>query len=388
MSTLTPTQAVQLASLAYDAKDMKSTKFINGLLHSSLRKNFSFSVNEDAIQGISGGFFSHLLNLSTGFALVGHGKGDFEGDSVITIRGTASLRDGLTDANFGLSGGANGSMVHAGFNKTFNTMKQALKDFVADNLKNKVNGCVHVVGHSLGGALAALTADWIKATYGLEVKLYTFGCPRVGLEPFSRATTSRLDKIYRCTHGADPVTKVPLWPFSHAPYNGQEIRLDNGQGIKGAAHKLKGSPGYMNTANSNDWNNLTVKANHFLSTPVRLKFEDRNQASFGSLWTDKLNAALITLLKDAGYYSAVAAQAAVGTSLTFYDMLSRTVTEIAQASASFAAQTWGLLGHMLAFVGKVIVKTVELTYSFIRSVFDDTVKALYRAAKDGLNGLD
>lgn len=388
MNTLTPTQAVQIATLAYKAKSIKSTKLLNNSLHPSLRGNFNFGVNQDAVQGISGGFFSHLFGLSTGFGLLGHGLGDFQGDSVITIRGTASLRDGLTDANFGLSGGSNGSMVHAGFNKTFYSMKPAIQEFVSANVRDKMTGCVHVVGHSLGGALAALSADWIKAEYSLPVKLYTFGSPRVGLEPFSRATTSRLDKIYRCTHGADPVAKVPLWPFSHAPYNGQEIRLDNGQGLKGAAHKLNGTPGYINTANSNDWNNLTVKANHFLSTPVRLKFEDRNQASFGSQWADKLNAALITLLKDAGYYSAVAAQAAIGTSLTFYDMLSRTVSQIAKASASFAAQTLGLLGHMLAFVGKVITGAVELTYNFIRSVFDDTLKALYRAAKDGLNGLD
>ncbi|HEA17162.1 MAG TPA: lipase family protein [Pseudoalteromonas prydzensis] len=387
MNTLTPTQAVQLASLAYDAKEMKSTKLVNGLLHSSLRGNFNFSVNSGAIQGVSGGFFSHLFNLSTGFGLVGHGEGAFKGDSVIAIRGTASLRDGLTDGNFGLSGGSNGSMVHAGFNKTFYTMKPALQEFITANIRDKINGCVHVVGHSLGGALASLSADWIKAEYSLPVKLYTFGSPRVGLDGFARAATSRIDKVYRCTHGADPVAKVPLWPFSHVPYNGQEIRLDNGQGLKGAAHKLNGTPGYINTANSNDWRNLTVQANHFLATPVRLDFADRNQASFNSHWSDKLSAALITLLKDAGYYSAVVAQASIGTGLTFYDMLARTLDKIAKASASFASQTLGLLGHMLVFAGKVISTAVELTYSFIRWVFDSTLGALYQAAKDGLNGL-
>jgi len=67
--------------------------------------------------------------------------------------------------------------------------------------------------------------------------------------------------------------------------------------------------------------------------------------------------ALITLLK-----SAVAAHAAIGTGLTFYDMLARTLDKIAKA--------------------------VELTYSFIKSVFDSTLGALYRAAREGLSGLD
>ncbi|RJF35640.1 lipase family protein [Pseudoalteromonas gelatinilytica] len=388
MNTLTPTQAVQLAELAYKAKSIKTTNLLNHSLHASLRNNFNFSINPSAVQGVSGGFFSHLFGLSTGFGLVAHGKNEFQGDSVITIRGTASLRDGLTDANFGLSGGSNGSMVHAGFNKTFYTMKPGLQEFVTANIRDKVTGCVHLVGHSLGGALATLAADWIKAEYSLPVKLYTFGSPRVGLDNFSRAATGRIDKIYRCTHGADPVTKVPLWPFSHAPYQGQEIRLDSGQGLKGAAHKLSGTPGYINTANSNDWGNLTIRANHYLNTPVRLNFEDRNQASFNSHWADKLGAALVTLLKDAGYYSAVAAQAAIGTGLTFYDMLARTLDKIAKASASFAAQTLGLIGHMLVFAGKVVSKAVELTYSVIKWAFDSTLGALYRATKDGLNGLD
>jgi len=353
-----------------------------------LRDQFDFSINSKSIQGVSGGFFSHLFGLSTGFGLVAHGKNAFQGHSVITIRGTASLRDGLTDAHFGLSGGANGSMVHAGFNKTFYTMKPALQEFMAANVRDKITAGVHLVGHSLGGALATLAADWIKAEYSLPVKLHTFGSPRVGLEDFSRSATSRIDHIYRCTHGADPVTKVPLWPFSHAPYNGQEIRLDSGQGLKGAAHKLSGNPGYVNTANSSDWNNLTVKANHYLNTPVRLNFEDRNQASFNAHWADKLGAALVTLLKDAGYYSAVAAQAAIGTGLTFYDMLARTLDKIAKASASFASQTLGLIGHMLVFAGKVIGKAVELTYSVIKWAFDSTLGALYQAARDGLNGLD
>ena len=218
MNTLTPTQAVQVALLAYKAKSIKSTTLLNNSLHPSLRGSFNFGVSPEAVQGISGGFFSHLFGLSTGFGLLGHGQGLYQGDSVITIRGTASLRDGLTDAHFGLSGGSNGSMVHAGFNKTFYSMKPALQEFVAANIRDKITGCVHIVGHSLGGALATLSADWIKAEYSLPVKLYTFGSPRVGLDNFSRAATSRIDKIYRCTHGADPVTKVPLWPFSHAPY--------------------------------------------------------------------------------------------------------------------------------------------------------------------------
>ena len=69
-------------------------------------------------------------------------------------------------------------------------------------------------------------------------------------------------------------------------------------------------------------------------------------------------------------------------------MLARTLDKIAKASASFASQTLGLIGHMLVFAGKVIGKAVELTYSVIKWAFDSTLGALYQAARDGLNGLD
>ena len=388
MPTLTPRQAVELAELAYAAKTIKTTSALNNKLDQSLINNFDFSINKGPVSGVSGGLFSHLFGLSTGFALIAHGKNDFKGDSVIAIRGTDSLRDGLTDAHFGLSGGQNGQMVHAGFNKTFYSMKSQLASFVNSNIKNNMNGCIHLVGHSLGGAIATLTADWIKAEYSLPVKLYTFGSPRVGLSGFSRAATNRIDKIYRCTHGADPIAQVPLWPFSHAPHNGQEIRLDSGQGLKGTAHKMGGTPGYLNTADSNSWDNLTVKANQFLAVPVRLSFENRNQASFTSYWSDKISAALITLLKDSGYYGAVMAQATIGTGLTFYDFLARTLDKVVKASVHLAEQTLGLLGHMLVYAGKVITTIAELNYRFIKWVFDQTLGALYRAARDGLNGLN
>ena len=388
MATLTPNQAVQLAALSYLAKGMKNTKSLNTRISSNLSNQFDFSTRKSPIQGVSGSAISHLFNLSTCFALVAQGRNSFKGDSVIAIRGTDSLRDGLTDAHFGLSGGQNGQMVHAGFNKTFYSMKPQLASFVNSNIKNNMNGCIHLVGHSLGGAIATLTADWIKAEYSLPVKLYTFGSPRVGLSGFSRAATNRIDKIYRCTHGADPIAQVPLWPFSHAPYNGQEIRLYSAQGLKGSAHKLNGTPGYINTANSNNWNNLTTKANQFLAVPVRLSFENRNQASFTSYWSDKISAALITLLKDSGYYGAVMAQATIGTGLTFYDFLARTLDKVVKASVHLAEQTLGLLGHMLVYAGKVITTIAELNYRFIKWVFDQTLGALYRAARDGLNGLN
>ncbi|MCG6202598.1 lipase family protein [Psychromonas antarctica] len=392
MSRLTPRIASQIAISVYDIQKPSSLGGyrIDAKEAKGLSDYFTFDLSNGPIKGVSGGFFSHLLNRTTGFALVGQGKGVYKGDYVIALRGTDSLKDAITDLHCGVSGSATGATVHAGFNKTFYSMKPAFQDYFSAQLTQSSGGTLHCVGHSLGGALAGLTADWLKSTYSLPVNLYTFGSPRIGLQGFAQKTTVRLDNIFRCSHGADPVPKVPLWPFTHAPSNGSEYRLDNSQGFSPNAHRMasNGNPGYINTAKSNDWASLQIKSNHFLNTPVRLKYEDRHHVSYGGYWADKITSALITLLKDAGYYSSVLAQAGVGSSITFYDLVARTLSDVVKASASLAAQTTGLLGHMLVFAGQALVKITELTFEFIKWVFDKTINVLHRSVRAALDTIN
>lgn len=388
MSVITPKIAAQLGNLAYSVRKPTSRGEYRlfGKDATELSHYFDFNLSNGPIKGVSGGLLSHLFNKTTGFALLGEGKGAYKNDYVVALRGTASLQDGLTDAHFGLTGSETGAIVHAGFNKTFTTMKPALKEYFSNRLTSSSGGTIHCVGHSLGGALAGLTADWLKSTYSLPVNLYTFGSPRIGLHGFSEKTTTRVDRIFRCTHGADPVPKVPLWPFTHAPYNGLEYRLNSGHGFSPSAHKMgnNGNPGYINSANSSDWGTLQKKSDSFLNTPVRLKYEDRHQATYSGYWADKISSALITLLKDARYYSAIMAQAAIGTALTFYDLVARTLVKVVQASVKFADQTAGLLGYMLVFAGQSAVKLTELSYEVIKWVFDKTLGVLYRSVREAI----
>jgi len=380
LKAISPRVASQLANSVYDIQ--KPTRDGYKLkLPSEINKHFSFDLSNGPIKGKSGG--SLFIKKTTGFAVIGQGIGMYAGHHAIVIRGTDSGYDWLTDGNCGLSSSASGKMVHQGFEATFRTMRGPFQDYLSNN--HSESGTIHCIGHSLGGALATLTADWIKSTYSRPVNLYTFGAPRVGLQGFSSSATTKIDNIYRCTHGADPVPKVPLWPFVHTPYNGKEFRLDAGEGISFSAHSMKGnSPGYLTSAASNDWSSLSVKANHFLDSPVRLKYENSHQASFTSSWADKIGAALITLLKDAGYYSAILAQAAVSSALTFYDLVAQSLEKIAKASKVLAEQTKGLLGHMLAFARQVVSVVGDLTYQFIKFVFDKTLFALYSQVRQAI----
>ena len=356
MATLSPRIASELAELAYQVRETNPEGHYRlATVGMDAVKHFTFDLSNGPIRGISGGFFG-LFQKSSGFALVGEGKNTlFKNDHVIAVRGTHTAQDWLTNGTIGMSVGHNGSTVHAGFNDTFESMKPALDRILTPRISNAGHGTVHCVG---------LNGFAEKSTFGCE-------------------------KIYRCTHGADPVPKVPLWPFTHAPNNGNEFRLDGAQGISRHAHGMgkDANPGYRNTADSNDWDGLQRSSNSYLNQPVRLKYQDRHQASFTTLWADKISAALITLLKDAGYYHIVLAQAGIGTTLTFYDLVARTLEDVAKASVRFAEQTAGLLGHMLVFAGKLTVDVVNLSYQFIKWVFDQTTNLLYRAVKQALKEL-
>lgn len=385
MTAISPRIASELAELVYQIQSPDSFgNYRIAVSNLDASNCFDFDLSNGPVRGVSGGAFGFFRETS-GFALVGKGKGVHKGEHVIAVRGTKSGQDWLTNGNVGLATGRGGSSVHSGFNQTFESMRPVFERAFSPSMRGG-SGTVHCVGHSLGGALASLAAEWVKLRYQRPVNLYTFGAPRVGLSGYARNATFGVDRIYRCTHGADPVPLVPLWPFIHAPNCGTEYRLDDGQGISFAAHSMgeDATPGYRNTANSQDWKSLHQSSIDFLSRPVRLKYEQRHRASFTGYWADQINAALVTLLKDAGYYTAIAAQAGVGTSITFYDLVARTLEEVAKASVRFAEQTMGLLGHMLVFAGKAAVAVVELTYQFIRWVFDQTIGALYRSVKQAL----
>ncbi|MGI2114100.1 lipase family protein [Shewanella frigidimarina] len=382
MNQLSPKLASELAANVYSLIDAEDADIFG---NTYIEKYFA--INSKGI-GKTGGF---IFNRQSGFAVMGLGKGQYLGDAIIAIRGTQLIADWGTNAQLGLSVGDGNQIVHAGFNNAFASLRQQIATFLDKWRISNPGKAIHFVGHSLGGALASLAADWASINnYASNINLYTFGSPRVGQQGFASANTHRLNQIFRCTHGADVVPKVPLWPFIHAPYQGVEYRLDNSQGLRISAHgmdpKAGAEPGYLVSANTEHWGHLHVKASEYLK-PVKLRYENRNQASYSDQWSDKLSAALITVLKAAGYYGAIVAQATASYGLTFYDLVAKTLEKIAAAASSFADDVRGLLGHMLAFAGAVVTTVVDLTYATIRAIFNKMLARLYSSVKEAIKSV-
>jgi hypothetical protein len=72
---------------------------------------------------------------------------------------------------------------------------------------------LHCVGHSLGGALAALIANkYSQNGSPLAVKLYTFGSPRVF---YGHGDKLKNVSTFRVFHNADPVPMLGPYPLMH-----------------------------------------------------------------------------------------------------------------------------------------------------------------------------
>lgn len=375
MAALPPQVASEIASLVYTIRG--NIEALDVL--PATANHFKFNLN-NVQRGTTGGFF---WRKETGFVLIGQGHSQlYKNDHVITIRGTAlNAADILTDVTCNTKGCDTGSAVHTGFQSTFASFRSNLAAYIRRPEVLNGNGIIHCVGHSLGGALASLVADWVKAEFNKTVYLYTFGCPRVGKKDFAINSNDRIDKVFRCVHGNDPVPKVPVWPFTHM--QGPEYLSSRAQGINIPAHYISS---YISTTQYNDWNDIYSQHAGSIKERVVLSYQNRMQASYSTFWADRLAKALLTLLVDAGYSGTVATLQAMGTSIgTVYDLMAKTVAEIAQIEGH-KGQVEGVLGHMMVFAGVIVALPVIITYPFIKMVFDKAIGRLMKDARTAIKG--
>lgn len=134
----------------------------------------------------------------------------------LTFRGTQSRSDMLADAHilrtYLFPEGDRSVLVHAGFLSYYKSMEEKI---VADiELCRSPIDTLHVMGHSLGGALATIAAVSLGSKFPeLRVTCHTVGSPRVGNAGFVRAFARLITDSMRITNSDDPVTRFPISPF-------------------------------------------------------------------------------------------------------------------------------------------------------------------------------
>ena len=123
--------------------------------------------------------------------------------------------------------------VHTGFMTSWRNTRCTIIPHVEQALRDNPGYELTLVGHSLGGAVAALAALEFQAR-GWNPKVTTFGEPRIGNKALNRdidqrfnlAATSPEDASYRrVTHLDDPVPLLPLEEWGYFMHSG-EIFID------------------------------------------------------------------------------------------------------------------------------------------------------------------
>lgn len=200
------------AQLTYEVDDSGGNK--NAAKIAMLKGQWQFqSITPFRAQGVSRGKFFNTTGL----------VGDRNDAIVIAFAGTdpAVWETVLTDAGFVLGS----EDTHGGFQAAFRAAapldaQRRITGPIGDAIaRSSATGRpIFVTGHSLGAALAILTAD-AMATQGVPPRaVYGFGTPCVGGATFRARYNAALgDVTYRLVHGRDVVARVPTLPgYVHA----------------------------------------------------------------------------------------------------------------------------------------------------------------------------
>ncbi|MCD7032603.1 lipase family protein [Metabacillus sp. GX 13764] len=141
---------------------------------------------------------------------------------ILAFRGTQSDPDWIADANIGQTPYpyADAGMVHKGFLSIYNTCREEILTFLHSLSPKKK---LLITGHSLGAALAALSALDIEENSAFKSPLmYTYGGPRIGCQKFVSAFQQTPIQYLRFANLSDlvpllPPTKIKN-PYTEAVY--------------------------------------------------------------------------------------------------------------------------------------------------------------------------
>jgi hypothetical protein len=382
--SLSPSLAADLANGVYGIREMavgdsvaqafarRGVRTLNG--------EFAYE-GSTVVSGVTGG---RILNAREGFAIVMPGGGGRSNELAVAVRGTVTGYDWLSNLSAGLCRGPTGQRVHIGFNRVAASIVQSIRRAVAE-----MGGAshIHVVGHSLGGAVGSLVAAQLHADGGSDVELYTFGAPRVGLESFAQSLTRGLPfPIRRVYNPSDIVPMVPIFPFRHAPMPGDGIVVRSEHGMVSIEAHFMST--YGPAVKDRTWDALLAASSqraHQLSVSQWLDFASEHSVIPGStLALHALAYALEGIVEIAKRQLGLA----VTLNLTLLDSLAWLLVEAAQMASAIGARVMTLMRTILRFAGSAASVPAELTARFVRWVLGLLLRPMAAIAQRAFQRID
>ena len=109
--------------------------------------------------------------------------------------------------------GCSGCYVHRGFYDNYRNVYDSAKSALKKVRSAHQGAKIMITGHSLGGALAALSSVSIKKDVGSVAEVYTFGEPRIGNKNLADYLAKQ-SSISRVINYADVVPHLPTMTFN------------------------------------------------------------------------------------------------------------------------------------------------------------------------------
>lgn len=386
MAALAPATAAKLAQSVYGLVDSNYSLEKNvGLIKQDL-KNFLLVSDKSLLTATSGLGF---IQARTAFGIAAFGTKAYAGHAFIVLRGTDLLGDALTDLHAGVSHSSQGWYVHDGFNQTFQSLKPDLDAFIEQMNSQSIHS-VHCIGHSLGGALANLVAEYIRSATSYHPYLYTFGAPRVGMGYFADGLTNLLtpQKTFRLYHRTDIVPCVPCWPFIHAPSKQADMYdyflPSPGISAGGEWHSMMK---YTHSVTGKGWGDLRSQREELITDSkieAWLKKETPIQFNLTNLrWLDRAIAYVVTKCANA---LGISVTLFFASGFTLMDKLAYILNKGIDLAKSLTSWVMRLIYKMMSFIGlKPVADKAQATQELIRSVFVQVSERVNGQVKLALN---
>jgi hypothetical protein len=185
----------------------------------------------------------YFLSNSCGYIALSHAPSAKR--LIVAFRGTYSLADTIADLSsipqeyVPYPGGddqdgqnapkCENCTVHMGFRDSWRNSRKIILPHIANATRDFPGYRLVLVGHSLGGAVAAIAGlDLLARGYSPEVT--TFGEPRAGNQAFADYLDERFNlstskdvesRFRRVTHISDPVPLLPMDEWGFRPHSGE-----------------------------------------------------------------------------------------------------------------------------------------------------------------------
>jgi len=331
------------------------------------------------LKGTTGSVF--FLKSQTAMGVTAFGIGNYyEGHAFIIFRGTnkSFAADILTDLSIGnFERSSYGHRVHNGFANSFKSVKEQVKFFLSECTNRKVK-FLHCIGHSLGGALATLCAEYAKSQRpDLSIKCYTFGSPRVGGKSFSDDFTRNLGpkNIFRAYHRTDLIPCIPCWPYMHVPTisgaNYDYFLPSEGDFASLAAHDILAYGDSVDRRSPGDWKGLSgLRYSNLKESDIEPWINNKSPISFTPTNLEYLDKAInYVLLKVVSGIGNAVLGAATET-FTFLDRIAWVISKGIDLSKNMSGLVLSLLRKIAEILGmRKTISAAEATLIFIRNLF-------------------